>query len=94
MYLNECTNEEALDIIAELLGPVAEIASSDEVQKAVKSNKPKLVIAGLAIKANKPAIMDILRIASGNPDYKKNAVGILADVVEILNVPELANLFT
>lgn len=94
MKLTECKNEEALDLIAELLEPVAEIASSEAVQEAVKGHKPKLVIAAIAIKENKAAIIDVLKIASGNPDYSKTAVGILMDVVEILNVPELASLFT
>lgn len=96
MRLYECTNEDALDLIADLIAPFSKLTADEEVQKAIKSNAPKLLIGEKAIRANKTAIIEILATLEGVPveDYHNTAIGMLKDLVIILNNEDIQSLFS
>lgn len=91
--LSEIQNEEALDLIAEILVPVMEIASDAKVREAAQEGK----MAGIqyVLKNHKSALMSILATIDGVPgeEYKVNVVQIPLKVMELLNDEDLMNFF-
>lgn len=86
-------NDESLDLFADLLEPVAEILADEEVKTAF--NEKKIRGVKVAIKNHKAAIIEILALIDGVPveDYKVNVLTLPLKVVELLNRPEVADLF-
>lgn len=95
MKLTEITNEKALDTWADILEPVAEIIA-DETVKEKYRNDSKLKLVQYIIKTHKKAVIEILaRLDGEEPDkYKFNFVTVPVKVLEILNDPAIADLFT
>lgn len=62
MRLSEIRGTDAIDVIADIIDPITIIIADKEVQKALKSNKPKLLIAKIILKRQKDAIMEILAV--------------------------------
>lgn len=93
--MNKATlsNEESLDLFADLLEPVAEILSDDEVKRAFRKKQVKGV--KVAIKNHKAAIIEILALLDGVPveEYRVNVLTLPLKVIELLNKPEVASLF-
>ena len=94
MKLSEYQGEAALDILADLIEPVGEIMSDKEIGEVFKKNRFKAV--GLAIKNHKRAVMQILATMDGVSvdEYKCNVFTLPVKILEILNDPELVQLFT
>ena len=93
MKLSEYQGEEALDILADLIEPAGEIMSDKEIGEVFKQNRFKAI--GLAIKNHKKAVMQILATMDGVPvdDYKCNVFSLPVKILEILNDPEMIQLF-
>ena len=93
MKLSEYQGEEALDILAELIEPVGEIMADKEIGEVFKQNRFKAI--GMAIKNHKKAVMQIMATMDGVPvdDYKCNVFSLPVKILEILNDPEMIQLF-
>ena len=93
MKLSEYQGEEALDILAELIEPAGEIMSDKHIGEAFKENRFKAI--GMAIKNHKKAVMQILATMDGVPvdEYKCNVFSLPVKILEILNDPEMIQLF-
>lgn len=93
MKLSEYQGEAALDILAELIEPAGEIMSDKEIGEVFKENRFKAI--GLAIKNHKKAVMQILAVLDGVPveEYKCNVFSLPVKILEILNDPEMIQLF-
>lgn len=94
MKLSEYQGEAALDILAELIEPAGEFMSDKEIGEVFKENRFKAI--GLAIKNHKKAVMQILAAMDGVPvdEYKCNVFSLPVKILELLNDPELVQLFT
>lgn len=94
MKLSEYQGEAALDILAELIEPAGEIMADKEIGEVFKQNRFKAI--GLAIKNHKKAVMQILATMDGIPveEYKCNVFTLPVKILEVLNDPELVQLFT
>lgn len=92
--LSEYKNEEALDILADLLDPSAVILSDNDIRDAWESNNRLLAIK-IAIKNHKKEVIDILAIMEGVPrdEYKCNVITLPARLLEILNDEDLIAFF-
>ena len=92
----ERTNEEKLDLFADLLEPFAEIIADEEFIKQVQGNGKKILAVRTAIKNHKGAIIQILALIDGVPveEYKVNLLALPFKVMDFLNRPEIADLFT
>lgn len=95
MKLSEIKNEDALDVLADLLDPVVEIVSDEEVKKA-NENGGKLLAVKVAIKNHKKAIMTILATLDGCPvdEYECNVYTLPMKVMEILNDDNMVAFFS
>lgn len=94
MKLSEYQGEAALDILADLIEPAGEIMSDKEIGEVFKENRFKAI--GLAIKNHKKAVMQILATMDGVPveEYKCNVFSLPVKIMEILNDPDIVQLFT
>lgn len=90
------SNEENLELFADLLEPVSEIFSDEELAKLYQKKAKTAVIAKTAIKRHKKSVIEILALLDGvSPDeYKINPLALFAKVVGFLNKPEVSELFT
>lgn len=93
MKLSEYQGEAALDILADLIEPAGEIMSDKQIGDIFKENRFKAI--GLAIKNHKMAVMQILATMDGVPveEYKCNVFSLPVKILEILNDPEMIQLF-
>ena len=93
MKLSEYQGEAALDILADLIEPASEIMSDKEIGEVFKQNRFKAI--GLAIKNHKKAVMQILATMDGIPvdEYKCNVFTLPVKILELLNDPEMIQLF-
>lgn len=92
--LSEYQNEEALDILADLIEPAAKIFSDKAIEREWNSGN-RIGAVKVAIKNHKSEVIDILAIMEGIPrdEYKCNVVTIPARLLEILNDPDLVDFF-
>ena len=93
MKLSEYQGEAALDILADLIEPAGEIMSDKHLGEAFKENRFKAI--GMAIKNHKKAMIQILATMDGVPvdEYKCNVFSLPVKILEILNDPEMIQLF-
>ena len=94
MKLSEYQGEAALDLLADLIEPAGEIMSDKQIGDIFKENRFKAM--GLAIKNHKKAVMQILATMDGVPveEYKCNVFSLPVKILELLNDPDMIQLFT
>lgn len=94
MKLSEYQGEAALDILADMIEPVGEIMTDKEIGEVFKKNRFRAI--GLAIKNHKKAVMQIMATIDGVPveEYKCNVFTLPVKILELLNDPDIVQLFT
>ena len=94
MKLSEYHGEAALDLLADLIEPAGEIMSDKGIGDVFKKNRFKAI--GLAIKNHKKDVIQIMATMDGVPveEYKCNVFSLPVKILEILNDPDLVQLFT
>ena len=95
MKLSDYKNEDALDLLADIIDPVSEIMTDKELQKAVKGQN-KLGVVKAIIKSHKTEILQILATLDGVPveEYECNVFTLPVRIMELVNDKELASFFT
>lgn len=93
MKISEFQNEDALDLLADLIDPVSNILADDEVIKSLNTNKISMVKT--IIKTHKKEVIEILARLDGVPveEYKVNVFTLPIKLIEILNDEGLVNFF-
>ena len=91
--LSEIQNEEALDLLADILEPVMKIASDAEVREVAKDGK--MAAIQYVLKNHKSALMTIMAKLDGvsMDEYRVNVVQIPVKVMELLNDKDLMDFF-
>lgn len=95
MKITDFKNEDAIELIADLIEPISEISTDKElVELLKKGNKIKAIQQGL--KNHKSSIIQILAIINGVPveEYSCNPITITKDLLVILNDKELMEVFS
>lgn len=92
--LSEIKNEEALDVLADLLEPAMEIIGDAEIKTLARAGK-KMEAIRHAIKGHKSAVITILARLDSTPveEYQCNVITLPAQLLEILNDKELMDFF-
>lgn len=92
--LSEYKDEEALELLADILDPITDILADQEVVKAF-TKKSKLQGIGLAIKKHKRAVFECLAILEGVPvkDYHCNVITLPITILDIINDKDLIAFF-
>lgn len=92
--LSEYKDEEALDLLADLIDPVIEIFGDKEIAKVYRSGE-KLKTVKLAIKNHKKSVIRLLATLEGVPieEYHCNIFTLPKTLLAIMNDPELSDFF-
>lgn len=96
MKLSEYKNEDALDLLADLLEPTAKIFSDKELAEVVRNKGNKITACKVALKNNKKSILEILARLENVPvdKYECNIATVISKLLEIINDEVLADFFT
>lgn len=94
MKLSEIRGEHALDVLADIMEPAIEIMQDKEFVALIRGNSG-LKAAKIAIKNHKKAVLEMLAVLDGVPvdEYNPSILTIPARLLEILNDPEIVELF-
>lgn len=94
--LSEYENEEAIELLGNLIEPVCIILSDKELKRAYenKSNNVAKLVA-IALKNNSKKVIEILAVLNGvkPKEYKGNIVTMTKEVIEIMNDEDLKSFF-
>ena len=97
MKLSEIKGEAALDVLADIIEPIAEIAMDAEVREMRQAGKPRLLIVKQIIKAHKEALIQVLAALDMKTveEYKETVslVTLPLQVMEMLNDEQVSELF-
>lgn len=96
MKFSDFRNGDAIDLLADLLDPIANIASDMEFRKLVMAkNRDRARIAQYLLRNHKNDVMEVLARMNGQTvaEYDANAVQMLTQVMAILNDAEFAQFF-
>lgn len=95
MKLSDWKGEEAIDLLADLLDPIAEIASDEVLRAKRKEGAKKLELVKLMLKSHKKSVITILALLNGeDPEtYEPSLISLPAMVLELLNDEALIELF-
>lgn len=93
--LEEYENEEALDLLADLLGPVVMIFAEPDIAEFTR-HKNYIKAVQVAIKKHKKEVLEIMATLEGVPvkEYRCNVVTLPKMLIDIMNDPLLADFFT
>lgn len=93
MKLSDFKDEKAIQVVADLLVPISKIVANKSTKDAKDSGVAAFASALLA--NNKREVMDMLAILNDVPpeDYHCTAASVMVDVLNMLNDPELMQLF-
>lgn len=99
MRLSEIKGTDAIDVIADIIDPVTVILADKEIQEAIETKKPYLLIAKTILKNQKEAILEVLAVLhKENPkEFKPSLIELpimLVQLVQdVMNNKELVDLF-
>lgn len=95
MKLSDIKGERALDVLADLIDPVAEILGDKEISEALQSGKAPAKAIKLALKNHKRAVLDMMAAIEGeDPETYQPSLFVLPKrLLDLLNDPEVQQLF-
>ncbi len=93
--ISEYKNEDALDLLADLIEPATEIFSDKEIQKMRKEGKAPLKIAKVVLKKHKGSLMELLAALHGCEvsELELTIPQIVSDLALLLKDSELVEVF-
>ena len=96
MLISEYQNEEAIDLLVDILEPTANILGDKDMAKAIQRNCSKMEAIKIALKNHESDVVQILARLDNIPiqEYKCNIFTITMKLLEILNDKELTDFFT
>lgn len=96
MKLSEIKGEQALDVIADIIDPIADITADEEFIKLTKSGAPRGKIIAYAIKNHKREVIEILAaLELKTPEeYEVTLLSLPKKLKELFEDEELMELFT
>lgn len=93
MKLSEYKNEDALDLLADLIEPVSVLMTDDKLKKMISDGAKRVDVAKYLLKAHKTEIITVLARLNGAEVYDANIVEILKQVLDLINDPVLVDFF-
>lgn len=93
--LSQYQDEQALDLLADLLEPISIIAGDKNFTDAMRNGK-RIAAVKIAVKNHKREVMEILATMEGTPieDYHCNVLTVPMRLLEIMNDKDLLSVFT
>ena len=96
MKLSEIKGEKAIEVFADLLEPVSNILSDEEVANAFKNDESKIEIIKKMLKKHSKDVIKAMAIIDGVPvdKYEVNFLTLPSKLMEIFNDEAISELFT
>lgn len=96
MRISDFKNEEALDLLADIMEPTAKLLSKPELKQAIVDGSTKGAIIKAILKEGKSEIIEILAyLHREDPKtFECNVISITKDLFDILNDEDLKDFFT
>lgn len=93
--LSEYKNEEAIELLADIIDPVSAILADEDVKNAYRTTKNKMAVTKIILKNHPSEVVDILALLEGVPrsEYECSVVSIPVKLLELLNDKELMDFF-
>lgn len=94
MKLNEMKNEQAIEALADMLDPIIEIASDEQVVSAARSGDSLLMVKRV-LKDHSKAVLELMARSEGAEieNYECDILTLPMKLVELFNRPEFSFLF-
>lgn len=99
MRLSEIKGMDAIDVIANIMDPVGEIISDEEILSTIRAKKPSFLIAKVILQRKKKAILTILAYLNGedpetfNPSLLKLPIMLVHLIEDVAAEEEMKDLF-
>lgn len=95
MRITEFKNEDAIDVLADLIEPASAIFADEDLRKAIKENKSYAYMAKVALKNHKSEVIEILATLDGKTveEYTCNPLSLLTNLISLLSDKELKDFF-
>lgn len=95
MRLLEVTGTEAIELLADLIDPITDIAQDADILKCIQTNQ-KIKAVKFALKNHAQTVIEIMALCEGVPvdEYNPYITELPGKILEILNHPDIAKLFT
>jgi hypothetical protein len=99
MRLSEIKGTDAIDVIADIIDPVTVILADKEIQEAIETKKPYLLIAKTILKNQKEAILEVLAVLHKEdpkefkPSLIELPIMLVQLVQDVMDNKELVDLF-
>lgn len=92
MRISDFKNEDAIELVADLIEPIGDLISHKEVREAIESGQNRLTIAKTMLSCGKSEVMTILATLNGVPvsEFTCNPISIFKDLLILLNDPEMS----
>ena len=94
--MSQRSNEEELELFADLLEPAAEILTDNAVRGVLQGGGKPITAIKYAIKNHKKAVIEILARIDGVPveEYRISAIALPIKLLQLVNRPEVEELFS
>ena len=93
MKLSEYKNEDALDLLADLIEPVSVLMTDKKLQKMISDKVQRVDVAKYLLKSHSKEIIAVLARLNGAEVYDANIMDILKQVLDLINDPVLVDFF-
>ena len=95
MKLSDYTNEDALDLLADLLDPVSDIMNDKGLQEIALQNGDKIAIAKYVLKNKQKQVVQILARMENKPlsEYKATITEMFAQILDVMNDKVMLDFF-
>ena len=93
--LLDARGDEAIELLADLMDPVADIAADPQVVRCIETGQNVKAVK-FALKDHAKAVREMLAACAGVPaeEYQKNVIEMATELLAIVNNPDVAQLFT
>lgn len=94
MKLSDFKGEEAVEVLADIMAPASDIVADKEFQRmCATAGIPYMKIVAYILKEHKGAILDMYEPLMKEPKTEATPVKLIQLVMDIVQDPELSNLF-
>lgn len=95
MNIFEYENEDAIEVLADILEPAMKICADEVLQAMIRNNKPNLMIARHILKKHSKEIVAILAASERKPvsEYHATILSMMKGTLDLLNNKDVIDFF-